>query len=400
MSELSQSTFSGFSYPEIRNMLQEKGIEVSLDVISPHTVKKIEYVKSYVNHWLYVIVNTSNWIFFMDIMSNAGIYENEYLCSSIEVLNVFIGYAKNHPDKKFILCCNDLAQDRFESMSEIFNLYKTRLKKEGINNIDLYMDCMDAINYLPYVDNKFHLRSIRGFQKCVLLYVDPYNFISKQLATSVRHFLKNVYCELILNFYANDYTRNINNVKCIEHREEIRDFVKTYCEIDEQSPKVELVRDVFIKNIEKSTMVKYHYYFTMKNERNAPLYYLMFFTPSLVGLEKVKDATWKVLSHHDEYCSSYKERDADLLNLFNETPEDEAFAVLLEKVIVLLKPYNDRAISYQLLEEICLQNTFAKKGHLIEKIIKPLINKNKLVKMGETSGRNYTGDKYTVKGIN
>ena len=41
-------------------------------------------------------------------------------------------------------------------------------------------------------------------------------------------------------------------------------------------------------------------------EKNVPLYYLIYLTPNIRGLEKVKDATWAVLGHHDEYCVSYK----------------------------------------------------------------------------------------------
>lgn len=94
--------FDGYSYNEIKTLLTKKGVDFSCgENINPHTVKKINYVKRYVEQWLYVIVNVSKYIFFIDAMSNSGLYENGHLSTSIEVLNVFIRFAKRHPDKQF-----------------------------------------------------------------------------------------------------------------------------------------------------------------------------------------------------------------------------------------------------------------------------------------------------------
>lgn len=70
----------------------------------------------YVKEWLNVVINVSDKFVFIDIMCNAGLYKNNYLSTSINVLNVFIRFALNHPDKKFYLLTNDYDQDIVNTM--------------------------------------------------------------------------------------------------------------------------------------------------------------------------------------------------------------------------------------------------------------------------------------------
>lgn len=390
--------FNGFSYDEIVKVLKNKNSAFSYgEVISPHTVKKIEYIKKYVEQWLFVIVNVSDYIFFIDAMSNAGLYENGFLSTSIEVLNVFVKYAVRHPEKQFFLISNDYDETKVGTMKEIFNVYKEKLIQEKIYNIKTNMFGMDACDFLTKFRNQYHVDFVKGKKKSVLLYVDPYNFISAKLAYAVKDFVSNVYCELVLNFYCNDYSRNVNNSRCKVHQAEIKEVMRDFCHIDDKKfVKVEDLRDVFTSRMMLGTKMKYRYFVNMKNEKNAPLYYLIYLTPNIRGLEKVKDATWAVLGHHDEYCVSYKERDADIPNLFNETPEDEAFAIALEKINPLLLNEEGKVLTFENIEEVCLQHSFMKESHIINKVIKPFIADKKLKKEGKVNNRNFKEDSYIV----
>ena len=134
----------------------------------------------------------------------------------------------------------------------------------------------------------------------------------------------------------------------------------------------------------------------MKNKMNATLYYLIFLTPNIRGLEKVKEATWKIIGHSDEYCASLKDRDFYERNLFGETPEEEDFNSALNKLkgIILNCEYDE--LNYDQIVVICLQTTFMKKGHVIDKVIKPLILEGLLKKKGLVDNRNFTKDSYVI----
>ncbi len=390
--------FNGFTYDELKTtLLAENQNVVFGEKIKPHTTKKIAYVAKYVEEWLFVITNVSQYIFFIDIMSNAGVYKNSYLSTSIEVLNVFVKYAKKHKDKQFFLLANDYDGDKVSTMKKIYQLYQEEFDKLRLTNIKMNVDCEDACDYLSKVNAKYHLEYVKGIKKSILLYVDPYNFINKRLAFSVEDFISKNYCELVLNFYCNDYSRNVSNNKAKDHQKEIKELIKDFCKLDENKNISAIdLRNHFTNILLKNTKMKYYYFVSVKNEKNAPLYYLIFLTPNIRGLEKVKEATWNILSYHEEYCSTYKERDPNQLNLFNETPEDEAFDGALYKLEQIFKQYNGRELSFEEIEVICLQKTFMKSTHVISRVIKPLINANKMIKQGNVGKANFREDKYLI----
>ena len=134
----------------------------------------------------------------------------------------------------------------------------------------------------------------------------------------------------------------------------------------------------------------------MKNKMNATLYYLIFLTPNIRGLEKVKEATRKIIGHSDEYCASLKDRDFYEKNIFGETPEEEDFNNALNKLKEIIFEYEYNELNYDQLLVICLQMTFMKKGHVIDKVIKPLIEEGFLKKKGLVAKRNFTQDSYLI----
>ena len=391
-------SFSGFSFEQIVEKLESSGSSFSYgEEIKSHTTKKIEFVKSYVDQWLFVLSNVSKYIFFIDAMSNAGLYENNYLSTSIEVLNVFVEHAKVHPDVQYYLLSNDYDEEKVKTMNAIFNIYQTELRKAKIYNISMTMFHMDACDFLNRITKNYHFPYVKGVQRSILLWVDPYNFLSCKLAESIRTFSNSIYCEVLLNFFCNDYSRNITNPNSKEHKKELIEFTTNFCKCNSPTPKASTLRDKYIEVMKETTQMNYHYFVTMKNKLNAPLYYLLFLTPNLIGLEKAKEATWKVLEHNEEYCESIEE-DPYFINLFGENPQEAAFSNALYKIDLILADYVGTKITYKKIEEICLQNTFMKKGHVIDKVIKPFIDSGKLIKQNIEGVRNYTKDEYLVKG--
>lgn len=390
-------TFIGYSYDELKSfLLANNPNTVFGEEIKPHTVKKIEFVAKYVEEWLNVVINVSDNFVFMDIMCNAGLYENDYLSTSINVLNVFIRFALNHPDKRFYLLTNDYNQDRVNTMKMLFNIYQKKFCDLQLHNVNMDVQCSDAVDYLGNINNKFHFNYMNGGKNSILVYVDPYRFIDLKLAEAVKSFSNNVYCELLINFYSNDYTRNVNN-KSSGYQKDIVEFVSTFCNMNTSKiNKAEAVRDKFINVFKNTKNIKYHYCINMKNKMNATLYYLIFLTPNIRGLEKVKEATWKIIGHSDEYCASLKDRDFYERNIFGETPEEEDFNNALNKLKGIICEYKYNELNYDQLLVICLQMTFMKKGHVIDKVIKPLIKEGFLKKKGLVGNRNFTQDSYLI----
>lgn len=101
--------------------------EKYLDEAKLHTQYKIKYIKDYVRRWLNVAVNyRQRNIVFIDSMCNAGIYKNGIKGTCIEVIELFIEYAKE----------NDFFTSSYEfSDSDFFD--DVEPKKNGILKIIL-----------------------------------------------------------------------------------------------------------------------------------------------------------------------------------------------------------------------------------------------------------------------
>lgn len=85
------------------------------------TTKKIEYVRSYVERWLFVWIKqrSTKSVTFIDAMCNAGIYADGGLGTAAEVAKLFAAFAKRYPSIHFHLYINDQDKDRVEMCGKL-----------------------------------------------------------------------------------------------------------------------------------------------------------------------------------------------------------------------------------------------------------------------------------------
>ena len=384
--------FNGFTYDALEKELIKRGSSfVYGEPIKSHTAKKIELVSKYVDNWLYVVSNSPKIkdIYFIDVMSNAGLYESKQLATYVEVLNLFVRHAKEHRDKCFHLISNDYDSEKYKTMKAIRSLYLSNAHYNGIRNIDIDCHNEDANNLLWKLTKSFQFDK----QRVILLYVDPYCFLGRELAVSTILFCKRVYCELIVNYYYNDYIRNYKNRKAPNKIQDINEFA-TLCGADSSKDTPDQVMGSFINKMISSTHFKYRYLFRMRNACNGILYYLIYFTPKFEGLEKIKDATYKSFQCNDEYSPSYKPIDG--INIFGRSENEDNEYYILEETKNTFAKHKGKTLKYREIAEYLLQYTPIPAGRIIEAILKPLIRENILKKMNLNGPRNYKDDSYFV----
>lgn len=173
-----------------------------LDEAKLHTQYKIKYIKDYVRRWLNVAVNSRQRnIVFIDSMCNAGIYKNGVKGTCIEVIELFIEYAKENQAKQFYVFLNDYDQDKIMVLKKLISNYNTP------NNLRINITDKDVVKYLTLLIEK----NIFSNSCFTLLYTDPYNFGIPNLLTTIKTFIDKFYCELLFNYFSSDVTRNKNN---------------------------------------------------------------------------------------------------------------------------------------------------------------------------------------------
>ena len=359
--------------------------------ILEHTAVKIKLVSKYVDNWLYVVENTNKQdIYFIDLMSNAGLYENERLGTYVEVLNCFLEHARKHSEKKYHLICNDYDANKFHTMSLVRTIFVEKMCSEKLQNIFIECFNLDAKEALNFLEQRFSFNSNRF----VLLFVDPYNLINFELSNALIQFCNKVYCELVLNYFFSDYLRNYKNEQAKNKMDEIKEFVGKICNMDSQTQSPEDVMKHFFEVMIKETKLNYKYVFLMKNSLNVPLYYLAYFTPHKSGLIKIKEATFKTFGYKNEFCANEKE--LDFINIFGETLKEAEESLIKEKVKSYLTPFAGKVLPYETLELMILQETSLPESKIITVIIKSFISEGILQKQNIKSKLNFKEDEYLV----
>ena len=356
-----------------------------LDEKKPQTTYKIEYVSKYVEKWLFVMSNIGDVknINFIDCMCNAGIYTDGELGTAIRVLQLFNKFAIQHPDKTFNLILNDINPDRLNIITTIINDFI------GIKatNIRIITRNMDVNKFLS--DEKFFYQYFNCYpnRSSNLVFVDPYNFCTVKISV-LQEFLSKTYCELIFNIFTSDFVRNQD-----------KDKMKKFCAEENiiGTPKRDMVSQ--ITNRLKVGNIRYSFAYEFKTITNTELYQIMFFTPNIRGLEKLKEALWDTFDGK-EFHRNEKESEEIQMSLFTKDDEKdwrlETYSSIAKQL--LLEHFsNNKEIDYLTIEGFIIENTMLNGNQIIEHVLKPLIQEGKMKKLGYVKrSSNYKSDKYII----
>jgi len=359
-----------------------------LDEKKQQTSYKIKYVKEYIIGWLQVSVNRENikYINFIDCMCNAGIYKDNDLGTSMEVLQIFIDSASKFTSKEFHIYLNDYDKKRIEIIKTLSTYF---LDNKITTNLKIHYNCDYAD---AYIQNFTIFNETLISNASTVLFVDPYNFQSIKLL-SIKSFLKHYYCELYYNIFTSDYIRNKNNSN-------------SFYEILNTTEELETVDDMieYIRQFLKTEKMKYSFSYGFRNCKNVEIYQILFVTPNIRGLEKLKEAIIKVFKGVDYYRNQAKKEECQQ-SLFVEDDDEKNF----ERNILnycgkeiqnkLCNNFQYRTIDYSDIEIFVLENSPLSDSKIIEYVLKPLISNGKIRKCNKTKNHNnYKDDSYIFIG--
>lgn len=375
---------------EEKNIIIEESASY-LDEIYEHTEYKIKYVKKYVENWLYVVTNFDNIknINFIDCMCNAGIYKNGVLGTPVEVLLLFINFSIEHPEKDFNLFLNDYDVNRINIIQKICNI----LNFKNYSNLNIYFSNIDVNTYLERQKNNVLFFGNNGYKKLssTILFVDPYCFGEVKIKNII-DFTNTFYSELIFNYFNSDYRRNIDNTSTPAKRQKIIESMDGI--VGYSSSMNEKQVEHLIKQRIKGRFIKHSFSYPFRIKTNVELYHIIYATPNPKGLIKIKDSLWTVFNGD----SFFKNGTAgDQLSLFdeNEFKEMNVQNFSREAQELLLAKYSNKTVDYQTICEFVLEHTMLKDSHIINYLLKPLVEQGKIIKNNTKGRRDYKNDFYT-----
>jgi three-Cys-motif partner protein len=141
--------------------------------------------------------------------------------------------------------------------------------------------------------------------------------------------------------------------------------------------RVDIISDFYIQQL--GAHARYVWPFRMHDGRNRPVYDLVFATNNLTGLEKMKDAMWKI---DPVTGATFSDRSEQATRLFEPEPD---FTPLRR---VIADEFANRAPSVEELEYYVLTETPYKKTHLRRPVLIPLEKSGKIRFVGNVSRPN------------
>lgn len=347
---------------------EKLGIDVSaLDDKKEQTTYKIKYVTRYVMQWAIIEAGRKEiqQISFVDCMCNAGIYKDGDACTALEVINIFNDLAKTYPAKDFVVYLNDYDEKRVNIFKKILRSCIVPAKNlyAKIQNIDvnLYLDTI--------ANNRQKNYELFGYGGCTLLYVDPYNFGTVQISR-LQNILKNNYCELLFNLFTSDYVRNI-----AKDSGRIQNCLGGF----KPATKDEFID--YVVNALRVGPIQYTFAYSFHTMKNVELYQILYATPSIRGLEVLKDSLWDVfdgVEFHRNHAP--KTSDIEQISMFDdEDPKEQRLREYAQEAKrIVCEEFQSQTVEYAVIEQKILEETMLKDSQIIEPVLKPLIAEEKL----------------------
>lgn len=363
---------------------EKLGIDVSaLDDKKEQTTYKIKYVTRYVMQWAIIEAGRKEiqQISFVDCMCNAGIYKDGDACTALEVINIFNDLAKTYPAKDFVVYLNDYDEKRVNIFKKILRSCIVPAKNlyAKIQNIDvnLYLDTI--------ANNRQKNYELFGYGGCTLLYVDPYNFGTVQISR-LQNILKNNYCELLFNLFTSDYVRNI-----AKDSGRIQNCLGGF----KPATKDEFID--YVVNALRVGPIQYTFAYSFHTMKNVELYQILYATPSIRGLEVLKDSLWDVfdgVEFHRNHAP--KTSDIEQISMFDdEDPKEQRLREYAQEAKrIVCEEFQSQTVEYAVIEQKILEETMLKDSQIIEPVLKPLIAEEKIRKCNNVRKTNFKKDSY------
>ena len=362
------------------------GIDDSvLDEKGEQTTYKIKYVTRYVRQWALIEVNRKEiqQINFIDCMCNAGVYKDGDACTALEVIGIFNELAKQFPSKRFVVYLNDINSKRIDNFNKI---YQKHIVPQKSLNLLVYLKDKDVNDYLDMIiASSQNKQGLFAYGKCNLIYVDPYNFGTVQIS-KLHNILEKNYCELLFNLFTSDYVRNI-----------AKDTGRIQKCLGGFKP---ATKDEFINYVVNELRVghiQYTFAYSFHTVKNVELYQILYATPNIRGLEVLKDSLWDVFDGEEFHRNrAPKISDVEQISMFDdEDPKEQRLREYAQEARrIICEEFKGQIVEYAVIEQKILEETMLKDSQIIEPVLKPLIDEEKIRKCNNVRKTNFKKDSY------
>ena len=286
----------------------------------PRTLAKVSIVEEYLKSWLPILSRYQGRVIYFDGFCGPGKYKNGEKGSPLAALETALNHNKLLKDKEIIFLFIDTDEERVNHLVEAIQDYTLP------ENIKVECLCSNFKKTILEI-----LNDLEAKEKNIaptFLFIDPFG-VREASFELIERFMKNPRCEVLVNFMLEYINRFAKTPEYEKHLNELFGTTEWNKCIDE-SDSQECYRRLYESQLKKTA--RFTWSFEMKNKLNKTKYVLFFGTNNILGLEKMKDAMWKIDPAGDyTFSDRYYEQMTIYNNHFDPTMLKDIYLELEKK---------------------------------------------------------------------
>lgn len=332
-----------------------------------HTLAKIDIVKEYLKAWFPIIGRYNPRIIYIDGFCGPGQYIGGEKGSPVTALETALSHHHDFlKNTELIFVFNDKDEKRIEHLSSIISEYDIpknyRIEFYSGNFKETLLSILDSVES-------------KGKELApTFLFVDPFG-IKENSYELIKRFMKHSRCEVLINFMSESINRFASTPEFENHLNELYGS-KVWKTCLDDGNKYDCLVSLYESRLKE--FAEFCWPFEMKDTKNKTKYLLFFISNHLKGLEKMKDAMWKIDPSGDYLFSA---RDCDQLTIFDNDFDPTA----------LKKTYQDclgeKLLTVEEIEEYTISQTSFRKSHVRKALT--LLEKDGLIEVRRPGTRGY-----------
>jgi three-Cys-motif partner protein len=263
------------------------GYASTLWPIKPHTQAKHEILRRYLGAWFPILSKTSGRIIYLDGFAGPGIYEGGEYGSPVIALQTAVDHMLRSYFKEIFFFFIERDQKRARVLAKVL--------KERFPDLPKNMKYrVEGAEFAPTFEQVLDELEKHGADLApTFAFLDPFGFSGLPMEL-IGRMLKCNKCEVLITFMAGSVRRFLDELRepALKELFATEEWKKAR-NISDSDEKLRFLVSLYESQLKKLGGAKYIRSFGMIGEHNQIIYYLVFATKHLKGLEVMKEAMWK-----------------------------------------------------------------------------------------------------------
>lgn len=343
------------------------GPKATIWQLEKHTEAKHHLLRLYLNAWLPILTSFHGQVTILDGFAGPGEYTGGEFGSPLIAIDTFLNHS-HAPlrNKKVHFIFIEADEKRYEHLKTVL---ASRQRPSNAQYTTIYGSFDETLSSLLDSLEKEGRRLTPTFA-----FIDPFGYSHTPMST-ISRLMKNEKCEVLINFMHDFINRFLafENEANEAHYDRLFGTGSWRMIIEQQltpRDRERQLHDLYQRQLQTTGGAKYARSFRMVNDRNHTEYYLFFGTNSLLGLDKMKQAMWKVDPTGTFSFSDLSNPDQPFL--FSPVPEYYKLEALLQA------QFSGKSVTVRQIEEYIIADTPFCSNQYKTAVLKPMEQAGKI----------------------